>query len=99
MLLRIADPVNIDMARQLVQAHGYWRLHGLAVDLVILNEDHDGQQPALHEQIANLIAECGDAERIDQPGGIFVRPADSIPEADYVLLQSVARVVISDADG
>ena len=39
-LLRIADPANIDLARQLVRAHAYWRLHGLSVDLVILNEDH-----------------------------------------------------------
>ncbi len=98
-LLRIADSANIDLARQLVQAHAYWRLHGLAVDLVILSEDRDGQPPALQEQITKLIAACGDADRIDQPGGIFVRPADKISEADYVLLQTVARVVISDADG
>ena len=38
-LLRIADPANIDLVRQLVQAHAYWRLKGLAVDLVIWNED------------------------------------------------------------
>ena len=52
----------------------YWRLHGLAVDLVIVSENHDGQRPALHEQIANLIAECGDVERIDQPGGDLRAP-------------------------
>ena len=98
-LLRIADSANIDLARQLVQAHAYWRLHGLAVDLVILSEDHDGHRPALHEQITKLIAACGDADRIDQPGGIFVRPADTIPEGDRILLQTVARVVISDGDG
>ena len=38
-LLRIDDPANIDLVRQLVQAHAYWRLKGLAVDLVIWNED------------------------------------------------------------
>ena len=35
---RLADPANIDLVRQLVQAHAYWRLKGLAVDLVIWNE-------------------------------------------------------------
>jgi cellobiose phosphorylase len=34
-LVRIADAANIDLVRQLVQAHAYWRLKGLAVDLVI----------------------------------------------------------------
>ena len=41
-LLRIGDAGNIDLVRQLVQAHAYWRLKGLAVDLVIWNEDHVG---------------------------------------------------------
>ncbi len=98
-LLRIADPANVDLGRQLVQAHAYWRQHGLAVDLVILSGDCDGHRPALHVQITRLIAACGNADRIDQPGGIFVRPADKIPEGDRVLLETVARVVISDADG
>ena len=38
-LLQIGDADNIELVRQLVQAHAYWRLKGLAVDLVIWNED------------------------------------------------------------
>ena len=98
-LLRIGDAANMDLARHVVQAHAYWRLHGLAVDLVILSEDHDDHEPILHEQITKLIAACGDAGRIDQPGGIFVRPADKVSEEDGILLQTVARVAISDGDG
>ena len=41
-LLQITDGANIDLVRQLVQAHAYWRLKGLAVDLVIWNEDRAG---------------------------------------------------------
>ena len=88
-LLRIADSANVDLARQLVQAHAYWRLHGLAVDLVILSEDRDGPQSVLQEQIMKLIAACGGADRIDQPGGIFVRPANKVSEEDSVLLQTL----------
>ena len=39
-LLRIADAANVALVRHLLQAHAYFRLHGLAVDLVILDEDH-----------------------------------------------------------
>ena len=99
LLLRIADPVNIDLARQLVRAHAYWRLHGLATDLVILSEDRDGRGPALHEQITNLIAAGSDPDGIAQPGGIVVRPADKVPAEESILLQTVARIVISDSDG
>ena len=41
-LLRIGDLAHIDLVRQVVQAHAYWRMKGLAVDLVIWNEDHSG---------------------------------------------------------
>jgi cyclic beta-1,2-glucan synthetase len=38
-LLRISDLEKIELVRQLIQAHSYWRMKGLTVDLVILNED------------------------------------------------------------
>ena len=37
-LLRIADIEHLDIVRQLLQAHEYWRMKQFAVDLVILNE-------------------------------------------------------------
>lgn len=98
-LLQIADKENLDLVRQLVQAHAYWRLKGLAVDLVIWNEDQAGYRQLLQEQIMGLIASGIEAQVVDRPGGIFVRPADQISEEDRVLLQSVARVIISDKRG
>lgn len=98
-LLQIGDPANIDLVRQLVQAHAYWRLKGLAVDLVIWNEDHAGYRQLLHEQIMGLIAAGIEANVTDRPGGIFVRPAEQISNEDRILLQSVARAIITDSRG
>jgi len=98
-LLQIVDPANIDLVRQLVQAHAYWRSKGLAVDLVIWNEDHAGYRQLLHEQIMGLIAAGLEAHVMDRPGGIFVRPADQISNEDRILLQSVARAIITDRRG
>jgi cyclic beta-1,2-glucan synthetase len=98
-LLQIGDPANIDLVRQLVQAHAYWRSKGLAVDLVIWNEDHAGYRQRLHEQIMGLIAAGVEAHVIDRPGGIFVRPAEQISIEDRMLLQSVARAIITDRRG
>ena len=53
---RIEDPANIDLVRQIVQAHAYWRLKGLAVGLVIWNEERAGYRQGLQEQIMGLIA-------------------------------------------
>ena len=98
-LLRISDAANIDLVRQLVQAHAYWRLKGLVVDLVIWNEDHAGYLQQLQEQIMGLITSGIEASVIDRPGGIFVRMAAQISTEDRVLLQSVARAVIADDRG
>jgi cellobiose phosphorylase len=98
-LLRIADPANIELVRQMVQAHAYWRIKGLAVDLVVWNEDHAGYRQHLQDLIMGLIASGTDASLIDRPGGIFVRPAQQLSAEDRVLVQSVARVVVSDSRG
>lgn len=98
-LLQIGDAANIDLVRQLVQAHAYWRLKGLAVDLVIWNEDHAGYRQRLQDQIMGLIASGIEASVIDRPGGIFVRLAEQISSEDRILLQSVARAVITDCRG
>ena len=98
-LLKIGDAANIDLVRQLVQAHAYWRLKGLAVDLVIWNEDHAGYRQLLQDQIMGLIAAGIEAQVMERPGGIFVRRAEQIADEDRVLLESVARAVISDVRG
>ncbi|MBC7415032.1 MAG: cyclic beta 1-2 glucan synthetase [Herminiimonas sp.] len=98
-LLQIKDQSHIELARQLVQAHAYWRLRGLAVDLVIWNEDHASYRQILQEQIMGLIASVADAQTIDRPGGIFVRQAEQVATEDRILLQSVARVIVSDSHG
>jgi cellobiose phosphorylase len=98
-LLQIGDPANIDLVRQLVQAHAYYRLKGLVVDLVIWNEDHAGYRQLLQDQIMGLIAAGVEANVTDRPGGIFVRPADQISNEDRILLQTVARAIITDSRG
>lgn len=98
-LLRIEDQANIELVRQIVQAHAYWHLKGLSVDLVIWNEDHAGYRQQLHEQIIRLIASGVEANNIDRPGGIFLRQGDQISDEDRILIQTVARVIISDKLG
>ncbi|MCX5805829.1 MAG: cyclic beta 1-2 glucan synthetase [Proteobacteria bacterium] len=98
-LLQIEDPANINLVRQLVQAHAYWRLKGLLVDLVIWNEDHAGYRQILHEQIMGLIAAGIEPNLTDRPGGIFVRPSDQISKEDRILFQTVARIIITDHKG
>ena len=98
-LLQIGNADNVELVRQLVQAHAWWRLKGLAVDLVIWNEERDIYRQRLQEQITGLITAGVEAHYIDRPGGIFVRHVEQIAHEDRILLQSVARAVFSDGRG
>ncbi|MEO6422540.1 MAG: glucoamylase family protein [Candidatus Nitrotoga sp.] len=98
-LLQIGDPANIELVRKVVAAHAYWRLKGLAVDLIIWNEDHSGYRQLLQEQIMGLIYSSVEAHMLDCPGGIFVHRGEQIAPEDRILLQTVARAIIVDSNG
>ena len=95
-LLHIGDINHIDLVKQVLQVHAYWRMKGLIADLVILNEDFSGYRAILQDQIMGLINAGPEAQVIDRPGGVFVRRAEELSEDERVLLQTVARIVFSD---
>jgi cyclic beta-1,2-glucan synthetase len=98
-LLRVGDQSQMNLVRQLVQARAYWRVHGLAVDLVIWNEDQSGYRQMLQDQIIGVITSRSEANLLDKAGGIFVRRLEQISEEDKVLMQTVSRVIVSDTAG
>jgi cellobiose phosphorylase len=94
-LLKVESQENIQLVRQLIQAHAYWRLKGLVVDLVIWNEEHNGYRQVFQNDIQSLMP----AELNGTKGGIFLRATDQISNEDRILFQSVARVIIADSGG
>ncbi len=98
-LVRIESTARIGLARQMIQAHAYWLRKGLVADLLIWNEDVTGYRQNLNDEILRQAALGPDPHLLDRPGGIFVRRLDQIPEEDRFLMQSLARVIVSDQDG
>jgi cellobiose phosphorylase len=96
-LVRIGNIDRIDLIRQMLEAHAYWRMKGLASDLVIINEDFSGYRAVLHDRIMGLVQAGPEATALDTPGGIFVRRAEELSEEDRVLFQTVARVIVTDS--
>ena len=95
-LLRIGNLNRIDLVKQVLQAHAYWRMKGLRADLVIVNEDFSGYRALMQDQIMGLINSGADAQLLDRPGGVFVRRAEELSEDERVLLQTVARILFID---
>lgn len=98
-LLKINDSENIELVSQMVRAHAYWRLKGLEIDLVIWNDEHPSYRQRLQDLIMGLVPSGVEARLRDRPGGIFVRPAQQLSPEDRILIQSVARMIISDTHG
>ena len=99
MLLYATNVDCVDLVRQIVQAHAYWRLKGLTVDLVILNEDDSVYRQVLHDQILNLVAANSATPLLDKPGGIFLRRVDQFLPEDKILLEAAARIILRDDKG
>ncbi len=98
-VLNVTSDESILLMTTMIQAHHYWRLKGLAVDLVILNDTLGGYQQELQNQITDLIVASSEASQIDKPGGIFVRNGEHMSAEDRLLLLSVAQIVLDDRSG
>ncbi len=98
-MVTISEARDIGLVSQMLQAHTYWRLHGLTADLVILNEEAGGYEQPLHERLERLVRMRSMYAGTDRSGGIFLHSAAQIPEEDLRLLKASASVVLVAARG
>ncbi|WP_039056117.1 glucoamylase family protein [Enterobacter sp. Bisph1] len=98
-LLSISSEERITLVATLIQAHRYWRLKGLEVDLVILNNSPGGYQQGLQTQILDLIYAGSEASLLDKSGGIFIRNSEHLSAEDKQLLMSVASLYLDGRAG
>ena len=101
-LLRVGEMQDLSFVQQILQAHEYWRIKQLSVDLVILNERKSSYVQDLQVAIQTLVRVSqsrpgSGAEQ--QPGRVFVIRSDLAPAATQALLVSAARVVLVAQQG
>jgi len=98
-LITIGEPRQITLVRQLLQARTFWQMHGLAVDLVILNEEAGSYEQPLQERLEQLIQVHSLTAASDRAGAVFLRSANQIPDEDLTLLSAAASIVFVAARG
>ena len=101
-LVRIDEPEDQGIVRQLLRAHEYWRMKQLAVDLVILNEQAPSYaqdlQAALEAQVRTSQSRLRH-EGHEPLGSVFILRGDRISAEDRILLQTAARAVLLSRRG
>lgn len=97
-LIHVSEVENLDFVDSVLSAHEYWRLRGLKVDLLILNDFEGSYEQPLTEALRHLVFASSDRDFLDKPGGVFIRSSNIMPEDDKALFATVARISLR-ADG
>jgi cyclic beta-1,2-glucan glucanotransferase len=101
-LVRIDDPDDLDIVRQLLRAHEYWRNKNLSVDIVILNEKATSYIQELHGSLEALIRTSqhrSSPSSTSVSGQIFLLRTDLISAELRDQLLCIARVVLLSRRG
>jgi cyclic beta-1,2-glucan synthetase len=101
-LVRIDFAEDREIVRQLLRAHEYWKMKGLPVDLVIINEQGPSYGQELQGALEALVRTSEAILRRDAPpaeGSIFILRGDLLSEADRDLLRAAARAVLLSRHG
>ncbi|HJQ94931.1 MAG TPA: glucoamylase family protein, partial [Acidimicrobiia bacterium] len=98
-LLRIDQPEDRGILRDLLRAQEYWRSQGLAADLVIINEKPGSYVADLQATIEEVVRTTGRGIGPEPNGGVFLFRGDLLSSEDRALLQSSARAILLSHHG
>ncbi len=96
-LLRVRDSEDHRIITQLLCAYEYWRIKGLSVDLVILNDKEVSYVDDLQMLLDNMVRENQarfTPHKQENQGAIFVLRVDQLSAEERLLLQTAARAVL-----
>lgn len=94
-LVTISETNDIALVRQLLQAHAYWSMHGLIVDLIILNEEDQSYDRPLQERLEQLInAHHSLLAGRERTGSVFLRSSEQIQDDDLRLFKAAAQIFL-----
>jgi cyclic beta-1,2-glucan synthetase len=94
-LLRIDEIEGGALFRQMLRAQEYWRLKGLSVDLVVLNEEKPSYGSELQSSLDTALRTSGYGLAAVERGDVFILKASQMPPENRDAFAAAARVVLS----
>jgi cyclic beta-1,2-glucan synthetase len=98
LLVRVRDGES-PLLREALQTFNYWRSHHATVNLIILNDQDTGYALDLHNSIQRQIMLMGAVASLNQRDGIFVLRTDQLQQANKILFETVAGVILDEKGG
>lgn len=97
--VRVDQPEDRDLVRQLLSAQEYWRMKGLAVDLVILNEEASSYNSEVQSSLETVLRSSSGGQDVPGRGGVFLLKADQVSAETRDTLAAAARIVLVSRNG
>ncbi|MBP5190192.1 MAG: hypothetical protein J6031_04685 [Bacteroidales bacterium] len=98
-LMEVDSMAKSGYAKEMLRAFEYYKVHGLVLDLVFIN-DATGNE---HDSLAHFIRNMADTERLwvnhQNDGKVYILNGSDISDAERTLLRTVARLTFNTADG
>jgi len=99
LLVQVLGGDGLKLVKQVLQAQEYWRLQGLAADVVILNDEPAGYAADLQTELTALLDAGPWREWRHRPAGAYLLRGDALTPDERTLFESIARAVLSGAHG
>jgi cyclic beta-1,2-glucan synthetase len=101
-VVALDDTSRMEIVRQVLRAHAYWRSKCLSVDVVVVNELMSADGASMQSQVEEVIRAAEGAmppEALKLHGKTFAFRAEALRASQRRVLESVARVILSSGRG
>ena len=99
LLVRVGEGDDLQLARQVLQAQEYWRLKGLAADVVLINDNPASYLDEMQTQLEALLDDGPWRSWRHRSGGAFLLRGGSLAEAERALFAAAAAAVLDSGRG
>ncbi|HZK77769.1 MAG TPA: hypothetical protein VFC35_02595, partial [Gemmatimonadaceae bacterium] len=93
LLATIASRESLSRIAEVISLHSYWRMKGVACDLVILCDDRE-QRSGLKDKIVSTLTSAAPSEKLEKAGGVFVLQMDALDSRQRNAIETTTRIQI-----
>ena len=99
LLMEIGSMEHSGHAKEMLRAFEYYKVHGLLLDLVFINDAPERELEGLTHFIRNMANTEHLWAEHSEAGKVYVLDGRELSEAERILLRTVARLTFNTADG
>ena len=98
-LLVIYGEEDIDLLRQVINMHYYFRSKGIKTDLIIYNEEEVSYEEPLQKDIISTVKNSLERENLNKAGGIFIHNKATMDENIRNFIIGISKIYINAKEG